>query len=305
MSDTQGSRGGLGRGLSAILSRPSDPNADSGAFGAPAQMLREVPVELIGPNPRQPRAEFDEEALQGLAASIREVGLLQPIVVRETPEGKYELIAGERRWRACRLAGLTQIPAIVRPTGDDSLLIDALVENIQREDLDPLEEAAGFRQLVDDFGATHEEVARRVGRSRAAVTNALRLLSLAPEVQARIRSGALSAAHGRAIAALTDPEAQARAALRAVAESMSVRATEELVRTLAAMGEAALTERSVATRAAPSSRDRAPGIAEAEMLLSDILSTRVTVESRRSGGKIVIEFADIDDLDRIVRQIER
>lgn len=313
MSEPTQNRGGLGRGLSAILSPAAPPvierdtYVDDGhprAAGALGEALREVPLDAIVPNARQPRGSFDEAALDGLAASIAEVGLLQPIVVRETGPGRYELIAGERRWRASARAGLATIPVIVRATGDDALLRDALIENIQRVDLDPLEEAAALRQLVDDFGSTHEEVARRVGKSRAAVTNALRLLALAPEVQARIRAGVLSAAHGRAIAALEDPAAQARAALRVVAETLSVRATEELVRQLAASGVAPLTERAAATRA-PATRTRPPGIVEAEMLLSDILSTRAVVEPRRAGGKIVIDYADFEDLDRIVRLIER
>jgi len=287
-------KGGLGRGLSALLPPEArDP-------GGPE--LRELAITEIRPNPRQPRGEFDTAALGELAASIRSVGLLQPIVVRRAAEG-FELVAGERRWRASQLAGLTAIPAIIRDTGDDAMLRDALIENLQREDLNPLEEAAAFRQLVDDFGATHEEIAERVGKSRAAVTNSLRLLGLAPEVQQRITAGSLSAAHGRAIAALVDHGAQARAATRVTAESLSVRATEEMVRTMAGTGEALLRDRAVARRAA--SLDRPAGILEAEMLLSDILSTRVVVESGRRKGRIVIDYADFEDLDRIVRIIER
>jgi ParB family chromosome partitioning protein len=285
-------RGGLGRGLSALLPQERRTGSE----------LREVGLDEIRPNPRQPRTTVDDEALGELAASIRSVGLLQPVIVREAVDGTYELVAGERRWRAARIAGLLRIPAIVRETGDDQLLRDALIENLQRVDLNPLEEAAAFRQLVDDFGATHEEIADRVGKSRAAVTNALRLLSLAPDVQSRMSSGLISAAHGRAIAALSDPKAQARAAARVVAESLSVRQTEELVRTMAGTGEA-LHERAVARRDVR--KDRPAGILEAEMLLSDILGTRVSVESGRRRGRIVIEYADFDDLDRIVRLIER
>jgi ParB family chromosome partitioning protein len=214
--------------------------------------------------------------------------------------GGFELVAGERRWRASRIAGLTRIPAIVRDTGDDQMLRDALIENLQRVDLDPLEEAAGFRQLVDDFGATHEEIAERVGKSRAAVTNALRLLQLSPDVQQRLAAGTISAAHGRAIGALADHAAQARAAARVIAEGLSVRQTEELVRAMAGEGHV-LSERAVARRAV--AKDKPAGILEAEVLLSDILGTRVVVESGRRRGRITIEFADFDDLDRIVRLI--
>jgi ParB family chromosome partitioning protein len=283
-------RGGLGRGLSALLPQERGPTGPE---------LHDVPIDEIRPNPRQPRRAIDEEALSELAASIRSVGLLQPIVVRPAVGG-YELVAGERRWRASRIAGLTRIPAIVRETGDDQMLRDALIENLQRVDLDPLEEAAGFRQLVDDFGATHEEIAERVGKSRAAVTNAMRLLQLSPDVQQRIAAGTLSAAHGRAIGALADPAAQGRAAARVIAESLSVRQTEELVRTRAGGGDV-LSERAVARRAV--AKDKPAGILEAEVLLSDILGTHVVVESGRRRGRITIDFADFDDLDRIVRLI--
>jgi len=283
-------KGGLGRGLSALL--PQE-------IRLSGPQLRELALDEIKPNARQPRAAMDEDALGELAASIRSVGLLQPVVVRPLDEG-YELVAGERRWRACAMAGLIRIPAIVRETGDDQMLRDALIENLQRVDLNPLEEAAAFRQLVDDFGATHEEIADRVGKSRAAVTNALRLLQLSPDVQQRIAAGAITAAHGRAIAALADLAAQARAAARVVAESLSVRQTEELVRTMAGTGDQ-LRERAVASR--DLKKERSAGILEAEMLLSDILGTRVVVEPGRRRGRITIEFADFDDLDRIVRHI--
>lgn len=298
-------RGGLGRGLSALL--PKQKQEEAGGAGPSSEgraELRELALDEIRPNPRQPRAAFDEAALNELAASIRSVGLLQPVVVRAV-FGGYELVAGERRLRAARIAGLGAIPAIVRHAGDEQMLRDALIENLQREDLNPLEEAAAYRQLVDDLGATHEEVAERVGKSRAAVTNALRLLGLAPEVQRRIATGSLSAAHGRAIAALANHDAQARAAQRATADGLSVRQTEELVRTMAGSGEAALASRAVARRgAAGSPAVRVPGLSEAEVLLSDILSTRVTVQGGRGKGRIVIEYADFEDLDRIVRAIE-
>lgn len=276
-------KGGLGKGLAALL-----PSESAG--------LRELAVAEIGPNPRQPRREFDQHSIEELAASIRAVGLLQPVVVRRTESG-YELVVGERRLRAAQRAGLERIPAIVREADEHEMLRDALVENLQRVDLNALEEAAAYRQLVDDLGVTHEEVAARIGKSRAAVTNALRLLALAPGVQMRIASGALSAAHGRAIAALGDPEAQARAAGRAVAEGLSVKETEELVRRMAAAG-APLSVRGAASRA-----PRTAGILEAEAILSDMLETKVRVESGRRRGRIVIEFAGADDLDRLVRRI--
>ncbi|MGZ4140890.1 MAG: ParB/RepB/Spo0J family partition protein [Actinomycetota bacterium] len=283
-------KGGLGRGLSALL--PQEQRVSG-------PQLRDVPLDEIRPNPRQPRTGLDDAMLEELAASIRSVGLLQPVVVRPV-SGGYELVAGERRWRASKIAGLMRIPAIVRETGDDQMLRDALIENLQRVDLNPLEEAAAFRQLVDDFGATHEEIADRVGKSRAAVTNALRLLQLGADVQQRLAAGTLSAAHGRAIAALADHDAQARAAARVVAGRLSVRQTEDLVRQMVGTGDQ-LRERAIARRDV--SKERPAGILEAEMLLSDILGTRVAVEPGRRRGRISIEFADFDDLDRIVRLI--
>lgn len=278
-------RGGLGRGLAALLPREV---AD----------LREIPLDAVRPNPRQPRRGMDEAALEDLAASIRAVGLLQPVIVRRAGEG-YELVVGERRWRAARLAGLERIPALVRETDDSGMLRDALIENLQREDLNPLEEAAAYRQLVDELGVTHEELAQRLGKSRASVTNALRLLALAPEVQARLAAGALSVAHALAIAALADAGAQARAAARAVAEGLSVRETEEMVRMLAGQG-AALSARGVRSRA-----DLPPGILEAERMLSDMLRTRVRIRAGRRRGRIEIDFAGSEDLDRIVGIIAR
>lgn len=285
--------GGLGRGLSALLPKQEERNVPTP--GSP--VLRDIPIESIRPNARQPRGSFNEEALNELAESIRAVGLLQPIIVREDASGGFELIAGERRLRASKLAGADRIAAIVKTAADDQMLRDALIENLQRVDLDPLEEAAGYRQLIDDLGATHEDIARRVGKSRAAITNALRLMTLAPEVQERISSGALSAAHGRALAGLPDADAQVRAARRIVAEQLSVRATEDLVRTMS-------TQITVATHTrtpAPAQSDRPAGILQAEVMLSDILGTSVSVETRRRRGRIIIEFADFEDLDRLVR----
>ena len=281
-----GRRGGLGRGLSALLQ-------------APSASLREIPLDEIAPNHRQPRVEFDDEALEGLAASIKAVGVLQPVVVRQLEHGGFELVVGERRWRAARRAGLERIPAVVREAGEEDLLRDALIENLHREDLNPLEEAAAYRQLLDDVGMTHEELADRVGRSRAAITNSLRLLGLAATVQRRIAGGTLTAAHGRALAGLVDPESQERVAQRVVAQNLSVRQTEELVRKLVASGVG------LSVRASRSRVERPAAILEVEKRLSDILDTRVSVEVGRRRGRVTIEFADMEDLDRIWRTIAR
>ena len=278
--------GGLGRGLSALLATP-------------ATSLRELPLDDIAPNHRQPRSEFDDDALDALAASIKAVGVLQPVVVRQRPDGAYELIVGERRWRAARRAGLERIPAVVREAGEEEMLRDALIENLHREDLNPLEEAGAYRQLLDDVGMTHEELAERVGRSRAAITNALRLLGLAPTVQRRIAGATLSAAHGRALAGLVDLESQERVAQRIVAQNLSVRQTEDLVRTLVASGAG------ISVRAARSRVERPAAILEVEKRLSDMLDTRVTVEVGRRRGRITIEFAGLEDLDRIWRAVAR
>jgi ParB family transcriptional regulator, chromosome partitioning protein len=279
-------RGGLGRGLGALLQ-------------APTTSLRELLLDDIAPNHRQPRTEFDDEALDALAASIKAVGVLQPVVVRQRPDGGYELVVGERRWRAARRAGLDRIPAVVREAGEEDMLRDALIENLHREDLNPLEEAAAYRQLLDDVGMTHEELAERVGRSRAAITNALRLLGLAPTVQQRIASGSLTAAHGRSIAGLVDLVSQDRVAQRIVAQNLSVRQTEELVRSLVASGTG------LSVRAARSRVERPAAILEVEKRLSDMLDTRVTVEVGRRRGRITIEFAGLEDLERIWRTVAR
>jgi ParB family chromosome partitioning protein len=279
-------RGGLGRGLSALLQ-------------APSTSLRELSLDDIAPNHRQPRTEFDDEALDALAASIKAVGVLQPVVVRQRQDGGYELIVGERRWRAARRAGLDRIPAVVREAGEEDLLRDALIENLHREDLNPLEEAAAYRQLLEDLGMTHEQLAERVGRSRAAITNALRLLGLTATVQKRIAGGTITAAHGRALAGLVDPESQERVAQRIVAQNLSVRQTEDLVRSLVSSGAG------ISVRAARSRVERPPAILEVEKRLSDMLDTRVNVEVGRRRGRITIEFAGLEDLDRIWRAIAR
>jgi ParB family chromosome partitioning protein len=284
-------RGGLGRGLGALIPTGEARERDNGGDVRGAR-FREIPLDAIAPNPRQPREHFDEEALAELVTSIREVGLLQPVVVREAGEGKYELIMGERRFRASREAGLHSIPAIVRETSDDALLRDALLENIHRQQLNPLEEAAAYQQLLEDFGTTHEELAGRIGRSRSQVTNTIRLLNLPPTVQKRVAAGVLSAGHARALLSLDDAEAQERLATRIVAEGMSVRAVEEAVH----LGETGEEARPKAAKSAP----RSPAAADLQARLSDYFDTRVRVELGRRKGKIVVEFGSIDDLERIV-----
>ncbi|MEV4247221.1 ParB/RepB/Spo0J family partition protein [Streptosporangium canum] len=307
-------RGMGGRGLAALI--PGPPVVQSAAPSATATMVApepaaqqrqpspqpvagayflEIPIERIERNPRQPRTVFDGDALKELADSITEVGLLQPIVVRAMGMDSYELIMGERRWRASKLAGLKEIPAIVRSTQEDKLLLDALIENLQREQLNPLEEAAAYRQLLDDFGATHEQLAVRVGRSRTHVTNTLRLLKLPPRVQLRVSAGTITAGHARALLALDDPAAQERLADRIVAELLSVRAVEEIV----AVGDvkAAPAPAPKAPRAKP---DEEPALRHLADRLSDRFETRVKVDFGRRKGRIVVEFATIDDLERII-----
>jgi ParB family chromosome partitioning protein len=258
--------------------------------------LLEISTASIRPNPHQPREFFDEEALNALAESVREVGVLQPVLVREADEG-YELIAGERRWRAAKKVGLQTVPAIVRVADDALALQQAIVENVQREALDPLEEAAAYQQLIEDFKLTHDDVARRVGKSRAAVTNCLRILQLPPTVQRYIHDGSLKRGHAIALLGTPDRAFQEQLARRAVSEDLSVRSLEEAVR---------MRSEPVAERVARAGRKlRPPGLPELENLLSDHLDTRVSVvmsdADRR--GKVVIEFADLEDLERIYRRM--
>lgn len=255
----------------------------------------ELPLDAVTPNPRQPRQVFDEDAHAELVRSVTEVGLLQPVVVRPVGAGRYELVMGERRWRAARDAGLTGIPAIVRETGDEDLLRDALLENLHRSQLNPLEEAAAYQQLLDDFGCSHEELAQRVGRSRPQISNTLRLLRLPPPVQRRVAAGVLSAGHARALLGLDDGGAQERLAQRIVAEGLSVRSVEELV----ALG-AGPEHR---PRAARAGRPVAPRLEDLAAALSDRLDTRVKVDLGRRKGRVTIEFASIEDLERIVSAI--
>jgi ParB family transcriptional regulator, chromosome partitioning protein len=309
-------KGGLGRGLGALIPTgppvavaepPSDQAADAGVpqwsdsgelSPVPGARFAEIPVDAIVPNPRQPRQSFEEEALDELKLSIEEVGFLQPIVVREVSAGFYEIVMGERRWRAAQSLQRDLIPAIIRDTRDDAMLRDALLENIHRVDLNPLEEAAAYQQLLDEFGATHEELARRIGRSRPQITNTIRLLNLPAPVQRRVAAGVLSAGHARALLGLDEPDQQEALAHRIVAEGLSVRATEEAVAIALADGSAGKTS-AVPRRAKP----HAPGLTELAERLSDHFDTRVKVDIGRRKGHIVIEFATVDDLERIVAVI--
>lgn len=294
---------GLGKGLGALIPQgPAEeeteetpealaeaPESVDGAY------LQEIEVDSITPNPRQPRDNFDEEALEELQASIVEVGLLQPVVVRKLGPQHHELIMGERRWRASKEAGLERIPAIVRHTADNELLRDALLENLHREQLNPLEEAAAYQQLLDDFGATHDVLAQRVGRSRPHITNMLRLLNLSPAVQRRVAAGVLSAGHARALLSVEDSDTQDRLARRIVEEGMSVRALEDVI----TLGETQEQE-SAPQRRASARSETPPDVEELANQLSDALDTRVKISMGRSKGKIVVEFATREDLDRVV-----
>ena len=289
-------RRGLGRGLEALI--PSSPAEaeESGLKEVEGARFAEIPLTQIVPNPRQPRQGFDEDEMSELVHSIQEVGLLQPVVVRSTGPGTYELVMGERRWRATREAGLDTIGAIVRDTSDDDLLRDALLENLHRSQLNPLEEAAAYQQLLDDFGCTHEELAERIGRSRPQISNTLRLLKLTPSVQRRVAAGVLSAGHARALVAVSNSEIQDRLAQRVVAEGLSVRALEEIV-TVEPDGKRRPPRRSGA-------KLHSPRVAELAGRLSDRFDTRVKVDLGRSKGRITVEFATVEDLERIVELMD-
>ena len=289
-------RRGLGRGLEALIpSTPAEAEA-AGLEEVNGATFAELPISAIKPNARQPRTVFDEDELSELVHSITEVGLLQPIVVRPKGANSYELILGERRLRATKAAGLASIPAIVRDTADEDMLRDALLENLHRSQLNPLEEAAAYQQLLDDFGCTHEELADRLGRSRPQISNTLRLLRLSPAVQRRVAAGVLTAGHARALVSVASPEIQDRLAQRVVAEGLSVRALEEIV---TVSPEA---ERRSARR--PGGRMHAPKLADLAARLSDRFDTRVRVDLGRSKGKITIEFATVEDLERIVELMD-
>ena len=292
-------RSGLGRGLGALIP-PEGTDAST-------SMLREVAVGSIRPNANQPRQHFDEEALSSLVASVRELGVLQPVLVREVEENAYELIAGERRWRAAKRAGLATIPAVVRAVDEVASLEQAVVENLHRQDLNPLEEAAAYQQLVEDFGFTHDQLALRVGKSRAAVSNTLRLFQLPPSIQRYVAEGQLSAGHARALLGTPDRAFQELLARRVIAEGLPVRAVEEEVRARSAGPD----RPTPSTRAEPNgagphtpeerSKLRHPGMHELEELLSEHLATNVRVEEGGRRGRIVIDFADLADLERIYR----
>ncbi|MBA2955062.1 ParB/RepB/Spo0J family partition protein [Nocardioides sp. MAH-18] len=296
-------RRGLGRGLGSLI--PTAPTTDeegvevAGTTSDPSlapvagAYFAELPVAQIRPNDAQPRQVFDEEAMEELVHSVREIGVLQPVVVRRRGPEDYELVMGERRWRATRAAGRDVIPAIIRETDDVDMLRDALLENLHRSQLNPLEEAAAYRQMLDDFECTHEELADRIGRSRPQISNTLRLLKLSPSVQRRVAAGILSAGHARALLAVGDPEVQDRLAARVIAEGISVRGLEEIV----AVRDA---DESGAPARLVRKKPVAPGLVDLAERLSDRFETRVKVDLGRAKGKITVEFASIDDLQRIV-----
>jgi ParB family chromosome partitioning protein len=293
-------RSGLGRGLGALI--PTDITGDTGTG------LREVPVGSIAPNPHQPRQYFDEEALASLTASVAELGVLQPVLVREVGDDRFELIAGERRWRAAKRAGLPSIPVVVREVDEVLSLEQALVENLHREDLNPLEEAAAYQQLMEDFSLTQEAVAQKVGRSRSAVANTLRLFQLPPSIQRLVAENLLSAGHAKALLGSPDRAFQEALAKQIVAEGFSVREAEELVRrhqeAVDAEDGAPAEETAAAPPTAPSAkRLRPPGLLELEELLAAHLDTRVavTMAGTDGKGKVVVEFGGLEDLERIYR----
>jgi ParB family chromosome partitioning protein len=285
-------RSGLGRGLGALI--PNEPGGDD------LSVLRDLPVSQVVPNPHQPRRHFDEERLGGLTASVRELGVLQPVLVRAAGDDRYELIAGERRWRAAKRAGLQTIPAVVKVSTDDAALEQALVENLHRDDLNPLEEAAAYQQLIEDFGLTHDDLSRRVGKSRSAITNTLRLHQLPPAIQRLVLDGQLSAGHARALLGTPDRAFQEALARRIVKDQLSVREVEDAVRARSGGDEGGDAGPATPT---PSSagRVRPPGLLELEELLSDRLSTRVKVTMGAKRGRVVIDFATLEDLERIYR----
>jgi len=282
-------RGGLGTNLDSLI-----PTSLTVA-GTEVAQQNEIPLSQISPNPKQPRQIFDETAIAELVTSIKSVGILQPPVVRKVSENKYELIMGERRYRAAQIAGFTSIPVIIRQTPDNELLREALIENIHRSNLNPLEEGAAYAQLLSDFGCTHDELAAKLGRSRPLISNTIRLLNLPDSVQRKVASGVLSAGHARALLGLTDGAEIEELASRIVAEGLSVRATEEIIATLK---PTTTTPKKSAVKGTSGA-----GLAAAE-LLSDYLDTRVTVQSGKGKGKIVIEFSGSEDLQRIVDLIE-
>ena len=293
-------KGGLGRGLGSLIPTGESKQLSSVVAGVAVDVanLNRVAINAISPNPRQPRTVFDEEKMAELITSIKEVGVLQPPVVRVVGDGRYELIMGERRWRAAKAAGLTEIPVIIRQTPDDQLLREALLENIHRSELNALEEGAAYEQLLNDFNYTHDELAQKIGRSRPHITNTLRLLQLPPSVQRRVAAGVLSAGHARALLALGDSAAMERLANRIVTEGLSVRAVEEII----SVGVKGGKKKSAGIK----SKSVSPELAELAEELGDFLNTRVTIDKAtgKSNGKIIIEFASGEDLRRIIEEIE-
>ncbi len=282
-------RGGLGRNLDSLIPTP----IRAPGVSQPVAGKLEVPIQSVKPNRRQPRSIFDDEALQELAASIREIGILQPPVVRRVGDNEYELIMGERRLRAAKLAGLSTIPVIIRETSDNELLREALIENIHRSNLNSLEEAAAYNQMLSDFGFTHDELAKKIGKSRPVISNTLRLLNLPPSVQKKLTSGTLSMGHARALLGLSDASEIERIANRIVSEGLSVRATEELI----AVGSG---KKSSGKKGSASSLGK---YQELEEQIGDALDTRVRIKGGANGGRIQIEFADSQDLLRIAKKL--
>ncbi len=307
MQQRTGHRSGLGKGLGALI--PSDVRATPDASEEEGTHLVQLPLAAIEPNPHQPRASFDEESLEALTASVRELGVLQPVLVRPRGEGRYELVAGERRWRAARRAGLDVVPAIVRRSDDQASVEQALVENLHRDDLTALEEAAAYQQLIEDFGLTHEQVATRVGKSRSAVTNTLRLLQLPRSIQKLVAEGRLSAGHARALLATPDRAYQELLARQAVEGGWNVRAVEDAIRTRAALAEAvpSAAGSAAAPRPSPSVSARPPladvARLELETQLSNFLDTSVSVTMGARRGRVTIDFATVSDLERIYERI--
>ena len=296
---------GLGKGLGALI--PSDISPQTGAVVIPTSGMRDIEITAIDPNPHQPRVHFDEDTLSELAASIRAIGLLQPVLVRPAKDGRYELIAGERRWRAATRAGLRSIPAIIRITDDVSSVEQALVENLHRQDLTPLEEAAAYQQLLDDFKLTHENIAKKVGKSRSAITNSVRLLALPAAIQELLANGRLSAGHAKALLGTPDRAFQEQLARQAADNNWTVRAIEDAVRDhQRPSGSAKATGQKASTSVMPPtavnrSALRAPGLLELEHLLAEHLGTTVSVTMLGKNGKVIIQFADLDDLERMYR----
>ena len=283
-------RGGLGTNLDALI--PTSLTVGDKEVG----QQNEVAISAISPNPRQPRTHFDPVALEELIASIKEIGILQPPVVRQTTAGKYELIMGERRFRAAKAAGLTRIPVIIRQTPDNELLREALIENIHRSQLNALEEAAAYSQLLTDFNCTHEELAQKLGRSRPLISNTIRLMNLPTSVQQKLASGVLSAGHARALLGLSDAATIEKLAARIISEGLSVRATEEIISAGAPKGQS--------TKKPKQTKSASPELQEIAERIGDALDTRVSIQGSAKKGTIIIEFAGAEDLKRITKALE-